>query len=117
MQRALQRVRRRDQARAAELALARTRPLQLPRPFFEHIYRCGVLPICRATEAFLIAAYEQNIVGLRTNTPFGFGEFLRVSLYNGTSVEDAELLAAFMRRFAKSYSNMVQRLGSPEGLP
>jgi len=63
--------------------------------------------VCRgdskATEAFLRAAYELNMVGFRTNTPFGFGKWLRASLYTGTSVDQVEALAAFMLRFAEEW--------------
>mgnify|MGYP001289478294 CR=1 FL=1 len=42
---------------------------------------------------FLAYCYQQNIVGLRTKTPFQYSDFnmtepLRISLYNGISIED-----------------------------
>jgi phosphoserine aminotransferase len=52
------------------------------------------------TEKFLIESWEQGIVGLRTLTPFGVGEYLRASLYNGITEAEAERLACFMRLFA-----------------
>ena len=59
----------------------------------------GVEEEVRMTEAFVKEAFERNIVGLRTQTPFGFGRFLRASLYNAVTVSDAETLAEFMRGF------------------
>lgn len=53
------------------------------------------------TEKFLIESWEQGMVGLRTLTPFGFGEYLRASLYNGVTEADAERLACFMKQFAR----------------
>ncbi len=53
----------------------------------------------RLTQEFVLEAFDANIVGLRTNTPFGFGRFLRASLYNAVSVEDAAALADFMDTF------------------
>jgi len=67
-----------------------------------------------ATNAFLIAAHKRNIVGLRVLTPFGVGQYLRASVYTGTSVESAEALAAFMRSFAKFYCEERARIGSPQ---
>ena len=57
----------------------------------------------RATEAFVRGAFKRNLVGMRTNTPFGFGRFLRASLYNAVSVDDAKVLAQFMREFQDQY--------------
>jgi phosphoserine aminotransferase len=54
------------------------------------------------TKEFLVEAWEQGIVGLRTLTPFGVGKYLRASLYNGVSVENTEKLVAFMEDFMKS---------------
>lgn len=48
---------------------------------------------------FLIKAWERGIVGLRTMTPFGVGQYLRASLYNGVSVENTEKLVSFMGAF------------------
>jgi phosphoserine aminotransferase len=42
-------------------------------------------------------------VGLRTLTPFGYGAWLRASLYTGVTLEQAEALAAFMRCFAQRW--------------
>eukprot|EP00937_MAST-01D_sp_MAST-1D-sp2_P000008 g8.t1 len=53
-----------------------------------------------ATERFLLGAHARNMVGLRTNTPFGFGTHLRASLYTAVEVTHAEALAAYMAEFA-----------------
>jgi phosphoserine aminotransferase len=50
----------------------------------------------------LIQGWERGIVGLRTLTPFGFGKYLRASLYNGVSEQQAEVLATFMADFLKT---------------
>lgn len=42
-------------------------------------------------------------MGLRTLTPFGYGAWLRASLYTGVTLEQAEALAAFMRCFAQRW--------------
>mmetsp|Transcript_18974 Transcript_18974/g.23343 ORF Transcript_18974/g.23343 Transcript_18974/m.23343 type:complete len:408 (-) Transcript_18974:235-1458(-) len=52
------------------------------------------------TNKFVIEAWERGIIGLRTITPFGIGKYLRASLYNGVSLEDTEVLAAFMKEFS-----------------
>ena len=52
------------------------------------------------TDKFLIESWEKGLVGLRTMTPFGTGEYLRASLYNGVSLEDTKVLAEFMQSFA-----------------
>ena len=52
------------------------------------------------TEKFLIESWEKGMVGLRTLTPFGVGDYLRASLYNGVTVEDTQKLAEFMTAFA-----------------
>ncbi|WP_372880408.1 3-phosphoserine/phosphohydroxythreonine transaminase [Psychromonas sp.] len=52
------------------------------------------------TNKFLIESWEKGMIGLRTLTPFGFGDYLRASLYNGVSEEEANTLADFMKRFA-----------------
>jgi len=57
------------------------------------------------TKEFLVEAWEQGILGLRTLTPFGVGKYLRASLYNGVSVENTEKLVAFMEKFMKSKQN------------
>ncbi|MDO6566666.1 3-phosphoserine/phosphohydroxythreonine transaminase [Alteromonas sp. 1_MG-2023] len=54
----------------------------------------------KKTDSFLIEAWEAGIVGLRTLTPFGVGEYLRASLYNGVSLAQANVLASFMKDFA-----------------
>ena len=56
------------------------------------------------TNKFLIESWEMGIIGLRTLTPFGVGEYLRASLYNGVSVEQAAKLAEFMKKFASENS-------------
>ena len=74
----------------------------------------------RATDAFLIAAYERNMVGFRTNTPWGFGAWLRASFYTATSVEQAERLAAFMVSFASAWrhqANAPAASSPPRGSP
>lgn len=57
------------------------------------------------TERFLIAAWDNGIVGLRTLTPFGVGDYLRASLYNGISEKDAAVLAEFMQQFVRKNRN------------
>jgi len=52
------------------------------------------------TDQFFIGVWEEGSVALRTLTPFGIGDYLRASLYNGITVEEAERLAHFMREFA-----------------
>ena len=54
------------------------------------------------TRKFLIQGWERGIVGLRTLTPFGVGKYLRASLYNGVSMDQVEVLAAFMTDFLKT---------------
>jgi phosphoserine aminotransferase len=56
------------------------------------------------THKFLQESWEEGMVGLRTLTPFGVGDYLRASLYNGVSVENAAVLAEFMKKFAKENS-------------
>jgi len=51
-------------------------------------------------DKFLIQSWNEGMVGLRTLTPFGTGEYLRASLYNGITQEDTASLANFMQRFA-----------------
>ena len=58
------------------------------------------------TEQFLIKAWEQGIVGLRTLTPFGIGRYLRASLYHGVSLEDTEFLVHFMKEFREEYASI-----------
>jgi phosphoserine aminotransferase len=58
---------------------------------------------------FLCYCHRRNVVGLRTNTPFRYDDFglrepLRVSLYNGVSVSDAESLVQVMAGFAREYA-------------
>ena len=56
------------------------------------------------TIEFLKEAYTNNIVGLRTKTPFqncGEIEPLRVSFYNGISMGDVKFLIKFMEKFRK----------------
>jgi len=55
------------------------------------------------THNFLIQGWERGIVGLRTLTPFGVGKYLRASLYNGVSINQVEVLAAFMTDFLKNF--------------
>jgi phosphoserine aminotransferase len=56
------------------------------------------------TNKFLIESWDKGMVGLRTLTPFGVGDYLRASLYNGITEENAISLADFMRRFASENS-------------
>jgi len=56
------------------------------------------------TNEFLIQSWNEGIVGLRTLTPFGVGDYLRASLYNAITEEEAAYLADFMQRFASKYS-------------
>jgi phosphoserine aminotransferase len=56
------------------------------------------------TDTFLIEAWEQGMVGLRTLTPFGVGDYLRASLYNGVTEADANTLASFMKNFALKHA-------------
>ncbi|RBW46067.1 3-phosphoserine/phosphohydroxythreonine transaminase [Psychromonas sp. B3M02] len=51
------------------------------------------------TNKFLIESWDKGMVGLRTLTPFGVGDYLRASLYNGVTVDETKRLAAFMHRF------------------
>ncbi|MBT8361433.1 MAG: 3-phosphoserine/phosphohydroxythreonine transaminase [Deltaproteobacteria bacterium] len=53
------------------------------------------------TDDFLIQSWNEGMVGLRTLTPFGVGDYLRASLYNCITEEDAVRLADFMKRFAR----------------
>ncbi len=55
---------------------------------------------------FLEYCYNNNIVGLRTKTPFNYSDFnmiepLRISLYNGISLEDTKSLIKVMNDFEK----------------
>lgn len=57
---------------------------------------------------FLDFCYKNNIVGLRTQTPFNYSDFnmiepLRISLYNGISVEDTKELVNIMNIFESNY--------------
>lgn len=54
------------------------------------------------TRDFLIQGWERGIVGLRTLTPFGVGKYLRASLYNGVSVQQAAALVGFMTEFLEA---------------
>ncbi|MGB2079691.1 MAG: 3-phosphoserine/phosphohydroxythreonine transaminase [Vibrio sp.] len=58
----------------------------------------------KLTETFLIQAWDLGMVGLRTLTPFGVGDYLRASLYNGVTLAQAQQLAQFMRQFARQYA-------------
>ncbi|MEJ6077549.1 hypothetical protein MT391_03230 [Vibrio sp. 1-Bac 57] len=51
------------------------------------------------TDQFLIESWELGMVGLRTLTPFGVGDYLRASLYNGVTEQQATSLAVFMQHF------------------
>ncbi|WP_417697449.1 3-phosphoserine/phosphohydroxythreonine transaminase [Psychromonas sp.] len=56
------------------------------------------------TNKFLIESWDKGMVGLRTLTPFGVGDYLRASLYNGVTIGEANILATFMRDFQKENS-------------
>lgn len=56
------------------------------------------------TQKFLIESWELGMVGLRTLTPFGVGDYLRASLYNGVTVKHAKKLAIFMKAFMARHS-------------
>ncbi len=56
------------------------------------------------TERFLIESWNKGMVGLRTLTPFGVGDYLRASLYNGVTIENAVALADFMKQFAREHA-------------
>lgn len=56
------------------------------------------------TDQFLIETWELGMVGLRTLTPFGVGDYLRASLYNGVTEEQTKKLAEFMVDFAKKHA-------------
>jgi phosphoserine aminotransferase len=57
------------------------------------------------TDKFLIESWELGMIGLRTLTPFGVGDYLRASLYNGVTIEETARLAAFMKRFLSENSS------------
>ena len=53
---------------------------------------------------FLEYCYKNNVVGLRTKTPFNYKDLgmiepLRVSLYNGISLDDTKHLIKVMKEF------------------
>lgn len=53
---------------------------------------------------FLDYCYKHNVVGLRTQTPFsyeslGIVEPLRISLYNGITIEDVKYIVSLMKEF------------------
>ncbi len=55
-------------------------------------------------ELFVHNAFKNNIVGLKTKTPFtdpNKPEQLRISLYNSVTIEDTQYLASFMINFDK----------------
>ena len=59
-------------------------------------------------EKFLYFCYINNVVGLRTKTPFNYEDFkmkepLRISLYNGVSIKDTTKLLDVMKFFEKNY--------------
>lgn len=59
-------------------------------------------------EKFLYFCYINNVVGLRTKTPFNYEDFkmkepLRISLYNGVSIKDTTKLVDVMKFFEKNY--------------
>jgi len=59
---------------------------------------------------FLDYCYQNNIVGLRTKTPFSYKDYgmiepLRISLYNGISIEETDLLVNTMKCFEEIITN------------
>ena len=59
-------------------------------------------------KSFLDNAYVNNIIGLRTKTPFSDPnkpEALRISLYNSITIEDTLTLALFMKKFNDLVNN------------
>tara|TARA_Y100000991_G_scaffold213839_1_gene200258 strand:- start:1886 stop:3145 length:1260 start_codon:yes stop_codon:yes gene_type:complete len=59
---------------------------------------------------FLEYCYINNVVGLRTKTPFKYSDFdmvepLRISLYNGISIDDTKHLINVMKEFENIYIN------------
>ena len=64
----------------------------------------------KVIEDFLEYMFKQNIVGLRTKTPFNYQEInmkepLRISLYNGISIEDVKYLIKHMEKFRLFYTS------------
>ena len=57
----------------------------------------------KLTNQFLIDSWEKGMVGLRTLTPFGVGDYLRASLYNGVTIKETAVLAQFMLDFARKH--------------
>jgi len=53
------------------------------------------------TNKFLIESWDKGMVGLRTLTPFGVGDYLRASIYNGITEAQTTKLAEFMNKFAE----------------
>ena len=54
--------------------------------------------------SFIDYCFENNIVGLRTKTPFDWKELntdepLRISLYNGVSLEETKKIANLIDKF------------------
>ena len=61
-------------------------------------------------DLFLHNAYRNNIVGLRTKTPFSDSnkpEALRISLYNSVTVDDTIYLVSFMKEFEDFISSVL----------
>ena len=56
------------------------------------------------TNQFLIESWEKGMVGLRTLTPFGVGDYLRASIYNGVTKEETAKLVDFMVEFAAKHA-------------
>ena len=65
-----------------------------------------------ATDAFLLQAYEHNLVGFRTKTPFGRSQWLRASFYTGTTLEQVEQLVGFMAAFAAEWATRREATGA-----
>lgn len=61
---------------------------------------------------FLDFCYKNNVVGLRTKTPFNYNDFhmiepLRISLYNGISIKDTKYIIYLMKIFEEEYNNII----------
>ena len=54
-------------------------------------------------EDFLKYCYQNNIVGLKTENPFN-KNLLRISLYNGITIENVNTLIKTMQQYENSFS-------------
>lgn len=63
---------------------------------------------------FLVFCYQHNIIGLRTKTPFKYSAFqmkepLRISLYNGISIDDVSHICNVMKKFEELALNSTEK--------